>query len=70
MALNFGWRVFIVLQSRLRLQIRQSQSKIATPINGLNAANQKERFQFEFSGVGFFFMHFSQAPEGRNFTKF
>ena len=26
-------------------------------------------FQSEFSGVGFLFMLFSQAPEGRNFTK-
>ena len=42
---------------------------IATPINGLNTANQKEMFQSEFSGVGFLFMLFSQAPEGRNFTK-
>ena len=56
MALNSGWRVFIVLQSRLQLQIHQRQSKIATPINGLSAANQKEMFQSEFSGVGFFFM--------------
>ena len=56
MALNSGWRVFIVLQSGLQLQIHQRQSKIATPINGLNAANQKEMFQSEFSGVGFFFM--------------
>src|SRR6266704_3499220 len=28
----------------------------ATPINGLSTANQKEMFQSEFSGVGFFFM--------------
>ena len=69
MALNCGWRVFIVLQSRLRLQIHQRQSKITTPINGLSAANQKEMFQSEFSGVGFLFILFSQAPERRNFTQ-
>jgi len=41
----------------------------ATPINGLRTANQKEMFQSDFSGVGFFFMLFFQAPEGRNFRK-
>src|SRR4029077_13717544 len=30
----------------------------ATPINGLRTANQKEMFQSDFSGVGFFFMLF------------
>jgi hypothetical protein len=29
---------------------------IATPINGLSTANQKEMFQSEFLGVGFLFM--------------
>ena len=67
MALNCGWRVFTVLQSRLQLQIHQRQSKIATPINGLSAANQKEMFQPEFSGVGFLFTLFSQAFEERYF---
>jgi hypothetical protein len=42
---------------------------IATPINGLNTANQKEMFQSEFSGVGFFFMPLSQAFEDRYFRK-
>src|SRR5262249_35358045 len=69
-ALNSVWRVFIVLQSRLQLQIHQRQSKIATPINGLSAANQKEMFQSEFSGVGFLFTTFSQAFEKRHFRKF
>jgi len=41
----------------------------ATPINGLRTANQKEMFQSEFSGVGFFFMPLSQAFEDRHFTK-
>ena len=41
----------------------------ATPINGLSTANQKEMFQAEFSGVGFLFMHFSQAFEDGHFTK-
>jgi hypothetical protein len=31
---------------------------IATPIKGLSTANQKEMFQSEFLGVGFFFMLF------------
>jgi hypothetical protein len=70
MALNCGWRVFIVLQSRLQLQIHQRQSKIATPINGLSTANQKEMFQSDFSGVGFLFMSFSQAFEDQHFRKF
>jgi hypothetical protein len=43
---------------------------IATPINGLSTANQKEMFQSEFSGVGFFFMPLSQAFEDRHFRKF
>jgi hypothetical protein len=42
---------------------------IATPINGLSTANQKEMFQSEFSGVGFLFITLSQAFEDRHFTK-
>src|SRR5437867_753553 len=42
----------------------------ATPISGLNTANQKEMFQSEFSGVGFLFMPLSQAFEDRHFRKF
>jgi hypothetical protein len=42
---------------------------IATPIKGLSTANQKETFHSGFSGFEFLFMLFSQAPEGRNFTK-
>jgi hypothetical protein len=41
----------------------------ATPIKGLSTANQKETFHSGFSGFEFLFMLFSQAPEGRNFTK-
>src|SRR4029077_13618908 len=41
---------------------------IATPINGLSTANQKEMFQSEFSGVGFLFMSFSQAFKDRHFS--
>jgi hypothetical protein len=40
---------------------------IATPIKGLITANQKERFQSEFSGAGFLFMSFSQAFKDRDF---
>ena len=69
MALNCGWRVFIVLQSRLQLQIHQRQSKIATPIKGLSTANQKETFHSGFSGFEFLFMLFSQAIEERHFMK-
>src|SRR5262249_51049708 len=69
MALNCGWRVFIVLQSRLKLQIHQSKRKNATSINGLSTANQKAMFQSEFSGVGLLFMLFSQASEDRHFRK-
>jgi hypothetical protein len=42
---------------------------IATPINGLSTANQKEMFQSELSEVGFLFMQLSQAFEDRHFTK-
>src|SRR5258705_9332106 len=43
---------------------------IATTINGHSTTNQKEMFQSEFLGVGFLFMHFSQAFEDRHFRKF
>jgi hypothetical protein len=56
-----------VLQSRIELQIDQRQSKIATPINGLSAANQKEMSQSEFSGFGFLFTSFCQAFDDRYF---
>src|SRR6266550_4573047 len=39
----------------------------ATTINGHSTTNQKEMFQSEFLGVGFLFMHFSQAFEDRHF---
>ena len=42
---------------------------IATTINGHSTTNQKEILQSEFLGVGFLFMHFSQAFEDRHFTK-
>jgi hypothetical protein len=42
---------------------------IATTINGHSATTQKERFQSEFSGVGFLFITLSQAFEDRHFTK-
>ena len=41
----------------------------ATPMKGLSAANQKERFQSGFSGVEFLFMNSSQAFKHRHFTK-
>src|SRR5882724_1882918 len=43
---------------------------IATTINGHSTTNQKEILQSEFLGVGFLFMHFSQAFEDRHFRKF
>jgi hypothetical protein len=42
---------------------------IATPIDGLSTANQKEMFQSEFSGIGFLFMLIPQAAQHRYFTK-
>jgi hypothetical protein len=69
MALNSGWRVFIVLQSRLQLQIHQRQSKIATPINGLSTANQKEMFQSEFSGVELLFIPLFSSVRRPTFQK-
>jgi hypothetical protein len=48
---------------------RNPIATIATTINGHSTTNQKEILQSEFLGVGFLFMHFSQAFEDRHFTK-
>jgi hypothetical protein len=48
---------------------RNPIATIATTINGHSTTNQKEMFQSEFLGVGFLFMHFSQAFEDRHFRK-
>jgi hypothetical protein len=51
---------------------RIAKARIArrTPINGLETANQKEMSQPESWVVGFIFMLFSQASEGRHFRRF
>jgi len=49
---------------------RNPIATIATTINGHSTTTQKEIFRSEFLGVGFLFMHFSQAFEGRHFRKF
>src|SRR6266496_6208349 len=49
---------------------RNPIATIATTINGHSTTNQKEILQSEFLGVGFLFMHFSQAFEDRYFRKF
>jgi hypothetical protein len=49
---------------------RNPIATIATTINGHSTTNQKEILQSEFLGVGFLFMHFSQAFEDRHFRKF
>ena len=38
-------------------------------INGQSTTTQKEILKYGFSGVGFLFMHFSQAFEDRHFTE-
>src|SRR4029077_10916454 len=43
---------------------------IATPINGLSTANQKEMFQSEFSGVGFLFMPLFSSVQRSTFQQF
>src|SRR4029077_5277854 len=48
---------------------RNPRDTIATRINGHSTTNQKEIFHSEFLGVGFLFMHLSQAFEGRDFTE-
>ena len=48
---------------------RNPIATIATTINGHSTTNQKEILQSEFLGLGFLFMHFSQAFEDRHFTK-
>jgi len=40
-----------------------------TPSNGLETANQKEKFQPEFWAIGFVFMVFSKEFEPRHFIK-
>ena len=49
---------------------RNPIATIATTINGHSTTNQKEIFQFEFLGVAFLFMNFSQAFKDRHFRKF
>jgi hypothetical protein len=49
---------------------RNPIATIATTINGHSTTTQKEILRSEFLGVGFLFMHFSQAFEGRHFRKF
>src|SRR6476619_562715 len=44
---------------------RNPIATIATQINGHSTGSQKEAFHSNFSGFGFAFMLFSQAPEGR-----
>src|SRR6266576_4427153 len=46
-----------------------ARNPIATTINGHSTTNQKEILQSEFLGVGFLFMHFSQAFEDRHFRE-
>src|SRR4029077_15632819 len=41
----------------------------ATPINGLNTANQKETFQSDFSGIGFLFMPLFSSVRRPTFHK-
>src|SRR6266550_5499972 len=48
---------------------RNPIATIATTINGHSTTNQKEILQSEFLGVGFLFMHFSQAFEDRHFIE-
>ena len=49
---------------------RNPIATIAATINGHSTTTHKEIFQSEFLGVGFLFMHFSQAFEERHFMKF
>jgi hypothetical protein len=48
---------------------RNPMDTIATTIDSHSATIQKERFQSEFSGLGFLFMYSSQASKDRHFTK-
>ena len=54
----------------IRAGARNPIATIATTINGHSTTTQKEILRSEFLGVGFLFMHFSQAFEGRHFRKF
>jgi len=53
----------------IRAGARNPIATIATTINGHSTTTQKEILQSEFLGVGFLFMHFSQAFKDRHFTK-
>src|SRR5215813_12888586 len=65
MALNSGSRVFIVLQSRLRLQIRAPRQS-----TGSVPQTRKKGSNLSFQESDFSSCHFSQAFEDRHFKKF
>jgi len=48
---------------------RNPIATMARQINGHSAMSQKQMFESEFLGLGFFFMLFSQAFEERHFEK-
>jgi hypothetical protein len=51
-----------------RQKIAKATMARRTPSNGLETANQKEKFQPESWAIGFVFMMLSKAFEGRHFT--
>jgi hypothetical protein len=51
-----------------RQNIAKSRMARRTPSNGLETANQKEKFQPDSSAIGFVFMILSKEFEGRHFT--
>src|SRR5262249_32190338 len=52
-----------------RQKIAKASMARRTPSNGLETANQKEKFQPEFWAIGFVFMVFSKEFEPRHFIK-
>jgi hypothetical protein len=51
-----------------RQKIAKARKARRTPSNGLETANQKEKFQPESSTIGFVLMILSKAFKARNFT--
>jgi hypothetical protein len=61
--------VMLMAFSSHRQKIAAARRPSRTPSNGLEMANQKERFQPESWAIAFVSMLFSQAFEDRHFTK-
>jgi hypothetical protein len=60
--------IMLIASSIHRQKIAKATMAIRTPINGLETAKQKEKFQPGSWAIGFVFMLLSKAFEDRHFT--